>query len=215
MSLHEILSRQPDQLLQGFLLAWHGVSANLGAQAVPAAVPRSIERLHRVAAVAPQFWSHNRLETADDPLDDGNHLVFYIENQGVDLWAIARSDREHADPPVWRLGELGAGWSLEAPAVSTFIAQMAVLEGVMGAAHIASGTDFPAAAMTAALESFHRLPLPAWANPGPHQFFASDHCLAFIHGPFDNGYGHIFIGAQDETDLVFLAPHLHLDWAFF
>ncbi len=113
-------------------------------------------------------------------LDDGK-LVFWVENQGVWLWA---TTADGDDPPVYdRENVDGAGWQPTGEPLSTFLLHVAVFEAVMGARHGACAAWVSPAPFEEVLAPLHPLPMPDWRWPaGGHRLYAADGLLA-LGGP--------------------------------
>jgi hypothetical protein len=211
-ALFDVLTRPPDVALEGFLALWHDVTSDFAEQPVPLGTPPALRRLYQVATVAPGFCAQNRLLTLAQLAEYDGHLVFYEENQSVVYWGIEADAREAVDPPVWcRENASGRPWVQDAPAVSVFAIQIAVLEGAMGAPHFAASSGLPEPEVTDVLSSFRALPLPAW-DFGPSQFFASENALAVtlpaVPSESSVPLQCVFIGAREARELTFLQPRL-------
>jgi hypothetical protein len=219
--LSEILAGAPDDALDGFLRRWHGVTAPLASQPVPLGVPRALRRLHQVRAAAPRFFAVNHLLPPRELEPDGDKALFYVEEQGVVVWGIDRDRLDAADPPVWcRVNEPGAPWLLDAPSVSVFLLQLAVMNATCDAPHAAGAAWLTPEDTDRALAPLRALALPAWHWPAyPSRFYAGDDAVAFA-GPNVGSpdevveYLSVFVGALTEDALRFVEPHLTGAWEY-
>lgn len=183
---------------------------------VPAVDPDLPRAVRRVQAAFPAGFLVNRLVA---PRDEDGSTIFYVEEQGVWLWAIATEELEADDPPVWgRENEPGRSWQREAPDLSTFIVQMAVLSAAMTAPHSASAGWLAATEAERALTPLVDLELPSWRWPGdPVRWYAGDDAVAFTcpnHYPGDEDDPHVslWLGAISAEGVRFVEPHLSDAW---
>lgn len=75
--------------------------------------------------------SQDRLLTPDEINYDGEYLQFYIENQYVCRWCIAKKDLATDNPPVY-ITEDGENFYEESSSLLDFLITMAHLQGVWG-----------------------------------------------------------------------------------
>lgn len=221
VSLSDMLSQAPQEALRGFLRRWYGVEAVLENGSVPAAVPHALRRVYRGSAVAPELFSTNHLLEPSECDLDGDKHVFYVEEQGVALWGISLSDLQADDPPVWcRENEPGRPWVQDAPRVSVFLLQLAVMNAALTSPHGAGAAWLSPDEMSRALAPMKELALPAWHWPAyPSRFYAGDDVVAFAgpnHAPEDTGppYLSVFVGGLTEKSIRFLEPHLTDAWEY-
>ncbi len=89
--------------------------------------PASLRWLHREElAVA----SQNQWVSPDELAAEDGRLVFYVENQGVCVWATAPSE---ANGPMWVQDASEEMWREESPALDGFLLQAMIFETVAGA----------------------------------------------------------------------------------
>ncbi|CAA9507914.1 MAG: hypothetical protein AVDCRST_MAG85-2153 [uncultured Solirubrobacteraceae bacterium] len=215
--LSEILSRPPVEALEGFLRRWHGVTSSVDRQPVRADVAPALRPVHRVGSLAPRFFAVNELLRT--PRHDGDMAVFYSEEQWVWEWAVRVDDLSLDDPPVFsREVDAPGGWAQEAPGVSVFLLQLAVMNAALAPSHGAAAAWLSARDADHALAPLRELELPPWRWPGyPSRFYAGDDVVAFAcpneGGPSqDEPYRSVWVGGLDEHALSFLAPHLTAAW---
>jgi hypothetical protein len=188
---------------------------------VPLGVPRALRRIHQVDAAAPRFFAINRLVPPRELEPDGDKELFYVEEQAVAVWGIDRHRLDTADPPVWcRENEPGAPWQQDAPSVSVFLLQLAVMNASFGSPHGASAAWLSPDDTDHVLAPLRELELPAWHWPAyPSRFYAGDDAVAFAGpniGPQDRvvEYLSVSIGALTEDALRFVEPHLTGAWEY-
>ncbi len=199
--LSQILARAPTEALAGFLRRWHGVEA----LPAPAGGPRALRGLRRIA----EWLTLNHVLW--DLRDDGDKTVFYVEEQSVAEWGVAREQLEHEDPPVWcRWRQPGAAWELDAPSMSVFLVQLAVMNAASDPPH---GGVAPVAADNM-LAPLRELPLPAWHWPAhPARFYAGDDTVAFA---CPNGDGRcVWLGGLTEDAIRAFEPHVDDTWEYY
>jgi hypothetical protein len=188
---------------------------------VPLGVPRALRRIYQVDAAAPRFFAVNHLRPPRELLPDGDIELFYIEEQGVVVWGVDRARLDAADPPVWcRVDEPGAPWEQDAPSVSVFLLQLAVMNAVFDPPHGAGAAWLSPEDTNRVLAPLQELALPAWHWPAyPSRFYAGDDAVAFA-GPNINSpddvveYLSVSVGALTEDALRFVEPHLTGAWEY-
>jgi hypothetical protein len=217
--LSDILGRAPDDALRGFLRRWHDITSKLEDIPVSADVPPALRRLHQLDAAAPRFFADNHLLPAAQRQPDGDKELFYVENQGVAVWAITRDELDAVDPPVWcREYDPGAPWLQDAPSVSVFLLQLAVFGAAMTGPHGAAAGWLSPDDTDRVLAPLRELALPSWHWPAyPSRFYAGDDAVAFTcpnPSPSDEGAPHrsVWIAALTEDAIRFVEPHLSDAW---
>ncbi len=75
--------------------------------------------------------SQDRLLPPDKINDLGEYIEFYVENQYVCRWCIAKKDLKMENPPVY-ITEDGESFDEESNSLSDFLCTMAYLQGIWG-----------------------------------------------------------------------------------
>jgi hypothetical protein len=192
------------EALRIFVERWHG-GEDAEPEEAPTRVPSPLLELHRLVAKRNVF-GQNRLVALKDLVVEDGRMVFYIENQGVCVWAI---DPTLDDPPVFVRNNDEERWSPEAPSLSGFLIQAVLFETVLCAAYFGASTD---AADLAELRKVTRsvapLALPPWTSTKT-EFFASGGVIGFAYE--DGDAVHIELAAHDREPLEAIAD-LIADW---
>jgi hypothetical protein len=216
MSFIELLREGPDDAVARFIEAWHGPAARAPRELLLGPLPESVRRLASLAEGWPAVFVQNEL--VDDPewARDGNRRVFYVENQGVYVWA---TDGVGADPVVWgRFNEPDERWQAEREPLSRFLLQIVVFEAILGAPYGAAASWITLPQLQAALGPLERLPWGSWRWPAePSWFYAGSDALAFVGsngrwpwGPSD--HFDAFIGARTRKGLAYLRDVQGIRW---
>lgn len=179
--MHELFDVGPDSLHR-FLVRWHGPPDREAV--LPGGtghgVPRPLrEWIGRTSAWSKPLTTQNHL--LDQPTTEDDKLVFWVENQGVWLWA---ADRVGDDPPVHDRENLaGEPWRPTGVSLSTFLLHVAVFEAIMGSPYGAAACWVTPAELDSILAPLRPLPMPAWRWPtAGHRLHAGEGLLAFA-GP--------------------------------
>jgi hypothetical protein len=167
--------------LERFLTGWYG-QPNREAGVVAAdevEVPRPLGAWYELAS----RWSmpltgQNQLLGPDDVYVDDGKLVFWVENQGVWLWA---ADPAGGDPAVFdRANEPGEPWEPTGVTLSTFLLHVAVFEAIMGARYQASAAWVTPQQLDAVLAPLRPLPMRPWRWPqAGARLYAAERLLGF------------------------------------
>ncbi len=155
------------------------------------------------------------------PRQENGKLVFWVENQGVWLWA---TTADGDDPPVYdRENVDGAVWQPTGEPLSTFLLHVAVFEAVMGASHCAYAGWVSPAQFEEILAPLRPLPMPDWHWPtGGHRLYAADGLLA-LGGP-NPGPGEtagaatmreVWVAADKPERLAYLTRIESVEWDAF
>lgn len=139
--------------------------------------------------------SQNRIVSADAlALENGSdRLTFYVENQGVCIWA---TELLGNDPPVFvRSNEWNAPWRKESDSLSAFLIQMLVLEATFGAPFGASHDGLDARAMAKLAKRVLSLPLAPWISTRT-RFFGSEGVIGFAY-PEGANFA-VWLGAKER-----------------
>lgn len=75
--------------------------------------------------------SQDRLLSPDEINDLGEYMEFYVENQYVCRWCIAKKDLNMENPPVY-ITEDGVNFYEESSSLSNFLCTIAYLQGIWG-----------------------------------------------------------------------------------
>src|SRR5688572_2836062 len=178
MSLFELLRDPSSGTAWTFLERWHGAPTREPDQILHGGLPEPLRAFAARVRRWPDAIVQNGFANDPDDMRDGDKRVFFLENQGVYLWA---TDGAGADPVVWgRFNEPGERWQAEREPLSGFLLQVVVFEAILGSDHGALASGVPLDQLEAMLGPMKRLPLGAWRWPSePGWFFASDDALAF------------------------------------
>lgn len=221
LAVRELFHVEGDSL-ERFLSHWYGppdrkpVAAAVDGNGVPGPLRDWFELTSRWSTpVATQ----NRV--LSQPWVEDGKLVFWVENQGVWLWATAP---DGADPPVYdRENVDGAVWQPTGELLSAFLVHVAVFEAVMGAAHGGCACWVSPAQWEEILAPLRPLPMPEWRWPtGGHRLYAADGLLA-LGGP-NPGPGEtaetaaireVWVAADKPERLAYLRKIESVEWDSF
>jgi hypothetical protein len=167
-----------------FVERWYGTTeANIPPLTVPLSLPAPLRALHELTAKRSIFGQNRLVEARDLVVEDGK-MVFYVENQGVCLWAI---EPVGDDPPVFVRGNSSSAdpWNEEAPTLSGFLIQALIYDTVLCAPFFGASTDGADAEELRKLER-HVAPLalPAWTW-SKIRFLGSNGIVGFAHADAD------------------------------
>ncbi|MDP9316577.1 MAG: hypothetical protein M3R24_37945 [Chloroflexota bacterium] len=138
-----------------------------------------------------------------------NPVPFYIENQGVYLWAF---ERGRDNPRVLgRVNDEAAPWQAEAEQLAGFLLEVCFFETLIGAPFGASASWLSPAEVDRILQNWRPLPYGAWHWPAyPTRFYTRGGACAVV---MPNGEGLTFCcGAQAQEELSFMLPYVSPDW---
>jgi hypothetical protein len=221
-SLVEILSRPAPEAIRGFMRRWHGLEPAGGEPPAGARMPKALAEFHRAYGTAADAWAVNRMLAPDELGSDDGHVVFYVEEQAVYLWAVAEADLDADDPPVLcRENEPGAAWVQDAPSVSVFLVQMLVMSAALNGPHAAVAGWLSTEEAERALAGLTRLDLPPWHWPGhPARWYAGEDAVAFVSPnpapePQEEQAVSVWVSATSDDALRFLEPHLSAAWEYY
>lgn len=149
-------------------------------------------------------------------IDDDGWLVFYVEAQGVYLWATLP---EGDDPLVFgRFNEPENPWTEEGMTLSEFLLGACVFEAIMNAPFGAWASWVEQSTLDTLVVELPALPLIPWRWPAyPCRFFAR-HGVAMLACPNDDSQGNkaftIKVGAKTAEPLAFLRDIVDGDWEY-
>jgi hypothetical protein len=202
--------------VRAFLEWWHGQPTRPPVRVEDGPLPEPIRVLASLAAVWPRAFAQNKLAAGPDLLRDQDRIVFYVENQGVYLWA---TDGIGRDPVVWgRFNDPGERWLAEREPLSRFLVQIVMFEAIMGAVHAASASWLSLAQLEAILEPLQQAPFGSWRWPAePTWFYTGDDLLAIANpnGPTPAGPAdrfEVFVAARRPDALAYLAEISDVEW---
>lgn len=178
-----------------FAERWFGCPAEAPplASSIPTPAPlRVLYGLVKDHAICVQnrLVSPEQLEVVDDK------VTFYIENQGVCVWA---TEATGDDPPVYvKQSDWNASWELEAHTLSGFIIQMMIHEAVLGAPFGASHDGLEATELAGLAKRVVPVPLTPWLS-SKTRFFGSNGIVGFA---FENADAFdVWLGAKERGRL--------------
>jgi hypothetical protein len=225
VSVRDILALPPHEAVHGFMRRWHGLTPGSHPISADVALPTVLADFYRSYGPAVGVWLVNHLRAPHEVFadeEDETFIVFYVEEQSVYLWAVAKDDLDADDPPVWcRENEPGRPWVVDAPGVSVFLVQMLVMSAALSGPHIATASWLSQEATAQALAGLPELDLPAWHWPGhPARWYAGDEVVAFTCpnvGPEsdDDRAQSVWVSALSEDGLRFIEPHLTDAWDYY
>ena len=161
-------------------------------------LPAALREWYLIAGRRRDLWSQqDRLTTPNELFQFGrheNHLVFYAENQGCEVWGVRDSDILLEDPPVYRLKEDPCQVS---PSVSAFAIQTLLREKIMGAPCCGWQDFWEQRRLLADLGSQYSLcdlPLTYWSVMEPLRFYEGEDILLMTHAD-----QWLFVGARNST----------------
>jgi hypothetical protein len=158
----------------------------------------------------------NQLVPRDGAQIEDGPVVFYVENQGVWLWAYGEGE----DPPVYdRENEEGRSWQPSGVSLSDFMFQMTVVETVWGAEQGAGASDLSQQDFDRIVEPLTPVDMTPWRWPGPeHRLWLGDGIAAFggvneIPGAevAPGSRWEVWLGAVGDNRLDYL-DELDVDW---
>jgi len=152
----------------------------------------------------------------DLTLGGDGRLTFYVENQGVYVWA---TDPRGEDPSVrGRFDEVGEPWIDEEVSLSGFLIQICLFEAILGAPFGASASSIDQATLDLVTASLRLVPLGAWRWPAyPGRFWARNGAFVFAcpNGPPDEIPAFsVWVGARSETPLGYLKSIVDDSWEY-
>jgi hypothetical protein len=145
-------------------------------------LPPALHEWYGIAGRRDDIWSRQDKFLRPDRLRiHDEHLIFYVENQGVVRWGIRVADLSSDDPPVFVSSADGSGqWTDENDTTSEFAIQMLVscvrwADGHTGSANGAIESD---RVIEAIASNYPRLPLREWSWAGTHQYHGDREVIA-------------------------------------
>jgi hypothetical protein len=140
-------------------------------------------------------------------LEDGDRLVFYVENQGVYLWAVS-PDGE--DPHVYmRENVPSAPWQREMLRLSEFLITVCLYE-TAGEMPYGETSEVSAAAFQEISRIVPPVPIPKWLFGNIQAHYANGIALLSTQEDPDNLA--VWMGAKTEAPLKLLQPYILDDW---
>jgi hypothetical protein len=110
-------------------------------------------------AWSPPLTRQNRVLSQAELIHEDDHVVFYVENQGVVLWSYAGA----GDAEVFERNSGETLWRPVGACVSTFLLQVAVFEASFGPNAVLAG-QVGESELRGLLDGFDELPLDTWAG---------------------------------------------------
>ena len=218
----EVLAGPAPDAIRGFMRRWHGLEPAGGELPAGVRMPAALAGFHRDYGAAADAWAVNRMLAPDELETDDGHVVFYVEEQAVWLWAVAEADLGAEAPPVFcRENEPGAAWEQDAPSVSVFLVQMLVMSAALSGPHAAVAGRLPAEDAQRALAGLTQLDLPPWHWPGhPARWYVGEESVAFVSpnraaGVEEDEAVSVWVSATSDDALRFLEPHLSEAWEYY
>ena len=220
--LREVLALPTPEALHRFVRRWHGIAGGDYVVPVAARLPAALRDFYRSFGPAADAWFVNRLLSPADVREDDGFAVFYVEEQGVCVWGIAKGDLPAEDPPVWcRENGPGKPWVPDAPSVSVFLVQIVVMSAALNGPHGAAAAWLTTAEAERVLAHLELLDLPPWHWPAhPTQWYAGGEAVAFTCpnvAPGEGGDAHlsVWVGALSEGGVRFIEPYVSDAWEYY
>lgn len=208
------------EALKSFLVEWHGNFAEN--DGIPKAKLKPIEyylppplmALYEFAGQRKEVTSFQNSLLAPDELDlERPVLVFYVENQGVYLWA-ARLDNENPQVVGKFNNEEGKEWQAEEESLATFLFELCIFEAAMSAPYGASASWCTGDELEAILKYWTPIPYGAWRWPAyPTRFYATDDEALMVVMPNYDEYT-IACGARKKESLEFMKQFVNKGWEY-
>lgn len=149
-------------------------------------------------------------------VNDEGRLLFYVESQGVYLWATLPD----GDDPIvlGRFNEPGIPWTEEGMVLSQFLIGACLFQAIMAAQFGASASWIDQATLDKLAAKLPELPLAPWRWPAfPGRFFARGGAGMFAcpNGISQGNLGFsVWIGAKAAEPLAFLKNVVDRDWEY-
>jgi hypothetical protein len=176
--LEELLTIGPASL-ERFLERWYG-PPTLPAPPLSTGLPNALARWYQLAGSygRPLVHQNQLLEPAEFQREN-EKVVFYVENQGVWLWAFDETETV-MDPGVFdREAEPGRQWQSTFESLHECLIHVAVFEAILGTDIGASNFGCTRSELDLILRPLARVGLPAWRWPGPeHRLYCGRDILA-------------------------------------
>jgi hypothetical protein len=212
----EDLSRPGPETLGTLLIDWFG--PRRPSYGIPQTdmkdvlLPSQLRAFYSLAGRWPGLFKQNRLLIPAQLRAEGDRLVFYVENQGVYLWATLPDGK---DPPVWiQENAPGMPWEIEDGSLSYFLLQAVLFEAAIGAAEGARAVGLEMEFVRRVMEPLAHIELPPWHWPAyPTSFYAAESLIA-VTNPDPPG-SDIVIGARRPEPIQYLDAIVNKDWPWF
>jgi hypothetical protein len=206
--------------LHQFLNDWYGPPARPGEMTpARATVGDALNAWHEMAAQwKVSVANQNQVLNTDAIWTEGGKVVFYVENQGVWLWAAGTQ----VPPHIYERENVDQGeWTPTGESLAQFFLHMAWFEAVMGAPVASTLIDVTAEQLEAVSSRYSNLECRPWRFPGPaHQLWHRPGSLLLSCAnqqpdtPITEASTFsVFIGAQDPSGLAFLSE-VDVDWDY-
>jgi hypothetical protein len=208
--------RVGDGAVGDFLAGWYGPPTSV--QTVAAGSEPTVLRTWRQSVSRWQrpIVVQNELVPSDRAQVEDGLVVFYVENQGVWLWAYGEGD----DPPVYdRENEEGRTWQPSGVRLSAFLFQVTVVETIFGAGRGAGASDLSRTDFERVVAPLTAVDMTPWRWPGPeHRLWLGEGIAAFggvneIPGAevTPGSRWEVWLAAVDDNRLDYL-DELGVDW---
>ena len=172
---------------------------------------------HRGGRRANVLSRQNRLLAPNDlTVECDGRIIFYVENQGVYIWA---TDPRGEDPAVWgKFDAEGEPWIMEEASLSGFLIQICLFEAIFGASYGASASWANQALLDRVTAPLRLVPLGSWRWPSyPGRFWASNGTFVFAgpNGPSDEVPAFsMWVGARSARPLGYLKSIVDDGWEY-
>jgi len=206
------------RILQQLVEYWHGPigpqdAMNTGDLA-HVRLPQPLRSWFLWAGNRPEIMSgQNFLLSPEQIRMEDDHLLFYIENQGVYRWATLP---EGSDPPVFGRYNDGEPWQLEDVSLSEHLILACLFESIMGAPYGASNAWIKQDTLFQITNALQPLAIATWRWPGATRFYARNGVFMYAaQNEIAGEIGHsVWIGAKTQAPLAFLKPHIDDKWEY-
>ncbi len=162
----------------------------------------------------PLNQAHNRLVAPNKlTVDDNGFVVFYEENQGVILWALALADFAEENPIIYESYDNGNTWVSHADKerLSSFLVDVTLFQAIMGgypfcAGHFGVATEVE----QTILEQFAPFATD-FVKRGMRYYGNAKQLIAIMEGETSND---LWIACQKKTPFQKLMRQLKLGWDY-
>lgn len=161
----------------------------------------------------PLHQAHNRLILPQDLQNEKGFVVFYEENQGVVLWAIAAADCKDENPVVYESYDNGETWILheDKERLADFLMDVSLFQAIMGGFPFTAGHF----GLDKTIEEKIMNQFPPYAadvvKRGMRYYGNPHQLLAIMEGKEAND---LWIAARKKTPFLQLMRQLKIGWDY-
>jgi hypothetical protein len=161
----------------------------------------------------PLHQAHNRLILPQNLQNEKGFVVFYEENQGVVLWAIAVADFVHENPVVYESYDNGETWILheDKERLADFLTDVSLFQAIMGGFPFTSGHFGLNASVEEKIRNTFAQLSGYVAKRGMRYYGKPSELIAIMEGEESND---LWIACRKKADFRKLCRQLQLDWDY-